>query len=236
MILRGELNFAPRRRRRFWLLPLAAALLWWGIPRAAVILPTALHRADTALAEHFAPGYSARLDALLTENLSLHRRLAQYADAAAENDALRQLVGCSRVTAPVTPARLLARGPCSLTLACPDAAVGDAVLDASGRYLGCVTAVEQTQCTAALVGNSSAPTAGLCSEYAGILQVTGGHWLLTGIPADCAVSPGAVVTTPGGDWLGTVNGSPIPDADGLTAALLLSDTAAAEGCVFFIKR
>lgn len=91
---------------------------------------------------------------------------------------------------------------------------GAAVLDAGGRYAGIVTAVDGDTCTVALVR-----TAGLCGAYAGL--VTPGTWQLTGLPADCGLAAGDVVTTPSGDWLGTLAAIPMPDADGLTASAAL---------------
>lgn len=133
-----------------------------------------------------------RLDALQQENFTLHQQLAQSADALAENAALRQLVGCGRGITGVTPARVVARGVGGFTLACPDTAPGNAVLDAGGRYAGVVTRTDGDTCT---VEFSAA--AGLCGSYAGL--VTPGQWVLTGLPADCALTAGDIVTTAGGD-------------------------------------
>lgn len=76
--------------------------------------------------------------------------------------------------------------------------------------------------------------AGLCSSYAGL--VTPGQWVLTGLPADCALTAGDIVTTAGGDWLGTLATAPAPDADGLTAQVPLTDTADLWGTVYFVKK
>ena len=46
---------------------------------------------------------------------------------------------------------------------------------------------------------------------------------------------GSVVITPGGCWLGRTAEAPRPDADGLTARSLLTDTADLSGSVFFAK-
>ena len=124
-----------RRRRRWWLLPLVPAALWLCLPRLAAVLPAAAARADRVIGAR----YTARLDALQQENFALHQRLAASADAVAENEALRSLLGSGRTVGCVTPARVLARTPGGLTLACPDAAPGAAVLDAGGRYAGAVT-------------------------------------------------------------------------------------------------
>ena len=150
-------------------------------------------------------------------------------DRVAENAALRQLVGCGRGITGVTPARVVARGIGGFTLACPDAAPGNAVLDAGGRYAGVVTRTDGDTCT---VEFSAA--AGLCGSYAGL--VTPGQWVLTGLPADCALTAGDIVTTAGGDWLGTLAAAPAPDADGLTAQVPLTDTADLWGTVYFVKK
>ena len=77
-------------------------------------------------------------------------------------------------------------------------------------------------------------TAGLCGAYAGL--VTPGTWQLTGLPADCGLAAGDVVTTPSGDWLGTLATAPMPDADGLTASAALADTADLCASVYFVKK
>lgn len=170
-----------------------------------------------------------RLDALQQENFTLHQQLAQSADALAENAALRQLVGCGRGITGVTPARVMARGVGGFTLACPDTAPGNAVLDAGGRYAGVVTRTDGDTCTVEF-----SAVAGLCGSYAGL--VTPGQWVLTGLPADCALTAGDIVTTVGGDWLGTLAAAPAPDADGLTAQVPLTDTADLWGTVYFVKK
>ena len=96
-----------RRRRRWWLLPLVPAVLWFCLPRLAAALPAAAARADRVIGAR----YTARLDALQQENFALHQRLAASADAVAENEALRSLLGSGRAVGCVTPARVLARTP-----------------------------------------------------------------------------------------------------------------------------
>ena len=59
---------------------------------------------------------------------------------------------------------------------------------------------------------------------------------LTHLPADCALTAGDIVTTAGGDWLGTLAAAPAPDADGLTAQVPLTDTADLWGTVYFVKK
>lgn len=216
-----QLDLSCRRRRRWrWAVPLVLAALL-----LAALRPAALAHVDRIVGGH----YMTRLDALQQENFTLHRQLAQSADALAENAALRQLVGCGRGIAGVIPARVVARGVGGFTLACPDAAPGNAVLDAGGRYAGVVTRMDGDTCT---VEFSTA--AGLCGSYAGL--VTPGQWVLTGLPADCALAAGDIVTTAGGDWLGTLDAAPAPDADGLTAQVPLTDTADLWGTVYFVKK
>ena len=216
-----QLDFSYRRRRRWrWAVPLVLAALLLALPQLAALRPAALARVDRVVGRH----YMTRLDALQQENFTLHQQLAQSADALAENAALRQLVGCGRGITGVTPARVVARGVGGFTLACPDAAQGNAVLDA-----GIVTRTDGDTCT---VEFSAA--AGLCGSYAGL--VTPGQWVLTGLPADCALTAGDIVTSAGGDWLGTLAAAPAPDADGLTAQVPLTDTADLWGTVYFVKK
>ena len=63
-----------------------------------------------------------------------------------------------------------------------------------------------------------------------------GSWQLTGLPADSALAAGDIVTTPGGDWIGTLAALPTPDADGLTAQAPLADTADLTAAVYFVKK
>ena len=102
-----QLDLSARRRRyRWWLVPLAAVLLWAGLPRLAALWPAASAALSRAVGAH----YTAQLDALQKENFTLHQRLAQSADALAENASLRQLAGCRRTVSAVTPARVIATG------------------------------------------------------------------------------------------------------------------------------
>ena len=206
-------------------MPLLAAVLWLTGPYLAALWPAAMLRVDRVLGAH----YTAQLDALQRENFALHQRLAQSADALAENAALRSLVGSGRSTGRVIPARVLARTPGGFTLACPGAAAGAAVLDDHGRYAGCVAAVDGDTCTVRF-----SAVAGLCGAASGL--VTPGEWVLTGLPADGAPAAGDIVTTPGGDWLGILADAPAPDADGLTAHAALTDTADLYAAVYFVKK
>ena len=96
-----------RRRRRWWLLPLVPAVLWFCLPRLAAVLPAAAARADRVIGAQ----YTARLDALQQENFSLHQRLAANADAVAENEALRSLLGSGRAVGCGAALRWPARMP-----------------------------------------------------------------------------------------------------------------------------
>ena len=148
--------------------------------------------------------------------------------AASASCTLRSLLGSGRAVGCVTPARVLARTPGGLTLACPDASPGAAVLDAGGRYAGTVTSSDGNCCTAAFTA-----AAGLCGSCVGL--ATPGKWVLTGLPADCTLTAGEIVTTPGGDWLGMLAAAPVPDADGLTASAPLTDTADLHAAVYFVR-
>ena len=87
-----------RRRRRRLAAGLAGVLLagllalrWLGPLQAAAGALGA--KADRALADALRPGYTARLDALQDELFALRRTLASQAGLAAENTALRSLLG-----------------------------------------------------------------------------------------------------------------------------------------------
>ena len=60
--------------------------------------------------------------------------------------------------------------------------------------------------------------------------------MLTGLPADCGLAAGTVVTTPDGCWLGALAEAPGPDGGGLTARAPLTDTADLGSTVFFVKK
>lgn len=235
--MQGGLELARPKRRRvrwWWGLPLVAAALWWGLPRLAAALPAGLAQADAALAGVVAPLYTQRLETLQQQNAALHARLARAETALAENEALRSLLGCGRVTGSWQPARVVQRRPQEVTLACRGT-VGAAVTDPLGRWAGRVVAVyEDGTCLAALAGQEDAAVAGLAGDCAGLLE-TGGGWTLTALPADSGLTAGTVVTTPEGDWLGTLAEAPTPAEDGLTAAAPLTDTADLGSTVFFVK-
>lgn len=235
--MRGGLELArPRRHRaaRWLAVLLAAGVLWWGLPRLGAALPAGLRRADGLLGDYFVPQYTQRLETLQRRNAELHARLALAETALAENEAMRSLLGSPHTQDNWLPARVVQRDPGGVTLACR-AAAGAAVTDPQGRWAGRVTAAAQDgTCRVVFAGQEDAPVAGLAGDCAGLLEVRGG-WTLTGLPADCGLSAGAVVTTPDGHWLGTLAQAPAPAADGLTAAAPLTDTADLSSTVFFVK-
>ena len=102
------------------------------------------------------------------------------------------------------------------------------MLDAGGRYAGAVTHSDGDCCTAAFTA-----AAGLCGSCVGLAAP--GRWVLTGLPADCTLTAGEIVITPGGDWLGMLAAAPVPDADGLTASAPLTDTADLHAAVYFVR-
>ena len=159
--------------------------------------------------------------------------MAQAEEALAENEAMRSLLGCARTEGSWQPGRVVARRAEGATLACT-ATAGAAVVDPQGRYVGCVVDCGTDTCEIAFAGSKAAPCAGLSGAAAGLLEQRDGWWL-TGLPADCGLTAGSVVTTPGGEWLGVVAGVPQTDSDGLTACVALTDTADLGSTVFFVK-
>ena len=238
MAMRGGLDLArPRHGRRVRRVLLALALcaaLAAALPRLAAAVPAGLGRLYAAVGDWCAPHYTARLEELQRQNAALHARLAQAGDALAENEALRALTGSARAEGAWQPAAVTARFADGVTLACAGAE-GAAVLDAQGRYAGRVVRDNGNDtCDVAFAGSAQSPCAGLAGGHAGLLE-RGAAWQLTGLPADCALGPGTPVTAPGGYWLGTLAEAPAPEADGLTARAALTDTAALDSTVFFVK-
>lgn len=231
-----ELARPRRRKKRIWIA--AAVLLVVGLvvsaPYGAALLPAGLSRCLGAVANWVRPHYTEELAALQQQNARLHSRLALAEEAQAENEALRSLLGCARTEGHWQPARVTARRSEGATLACT-AAVGAAVLDPQGRYAGQVVENrEDGTCEFAFAGTENAPCAGLSGSAAGLLERKNG-WFLAGLPADCGLTAGSVVTTPGGEWLGELAAAPQPDSDGLTARAPLTDTADLNSTVFFVK-
>lgn len=238
MQMHGGLELArPKPRRKGWKILVAALLaaaLAGGFPRLAAVLPAGTAWLDGALGRWFVPQYTERLENLQQQNAALHQQLAQAEIALAENDALRSLLDCGRVTGGWQPARVTVRQTDGVTLNC-SAPAGTPVMDPLGRYAGRVTADNGNDtCQVAFAGSEADPCAGLSGTAAGLLARKG-DWLLTELPADCGLAAGAVVTTPGGYWLGTLAEAPCPDGSGLTATAALTDTADLDSTVFFVK-
>ena len=142
----------PRRRwRRLLALPLLLAL-WLALPRLVAAAPAGLARMQGALGDLLLPRYTAELADLRQQNAALHEQLARSADALAENEALRSLVGAGLPTGRWQPARVVARRGGVLTLACT-AGAGAPLLDPQGRYAGrVVRCYGNDTCLAALAG------------------------------------------------------------------------------------
>lgn len=234
--MRGGLALAQPKRRWRWAVGIIAALLLLGsTPWLAAAFPAGWGYLDRLLASHVAPRYEERLAELTEQNAALHHQLATAETALAENEALRSLLDSQRVTGRWLPARVVTRQPNGVTLGCA-AAVGAAVVDPQGRYVGrVVESRSDDTCRIAFAGTEESPCAGLSGGFSGLLERHGG-WVLTGLPADCGLPAGAVVTTPGGYWLGTLAEVPQPDDDGLTASAGLHDTADQNSLVFFVKK
>lgn len=226
----------PRRRRWRWLLaPLVLLALWLALPHLAAAAPAGTAWLRAAVGDLLIPHYTEELADLQRQNADLHSRLARAADAEAENEALRQLVGAARPEGSWQPARVTERRADGATLACT-AEVGAPVLDPQGRYAGRVVACSSNDtCRIAFAGTEGDPCAGLAGPHAGLLECENG-WALTGLPADCGLAAGTTVTTPGGCWLGTLAEAPSPDGSGLTARAPLTDTADLGSAVFFVKK
>lgn len=238
MQMHGGLELARPRRRRGWRVAVAivatATFLVWGVPRLWAAAPAGWAWLDGTLGGWLVPRYTERLSELQQQNAALHAQLARAEEALAENEAMRSLLGCARTEGSWQPGRVIARRAEGATLACA-ATEGAAVVDPQGRYVGCVVDCGTDTCEIAFAGSKAAPCAGLSGSAAGLLERRDGWWL-TGLPADCGLTAGAVVTTPGGEWLGIVEGAPQTDSDGLTACAALTDTADLGSTVFFVKK
>lgn len=233
--MHGGLKLARPRHHRRWPLVVAGLALLVGLwPRLAAAIPAVAEGMNRMLGDRLLSGYTERLAALEQQNASLHEQVARAEEALAENEALRSLLDSGRVQGSWQPARVVARYPDGVTLACT-AEDGAAVLDVQGRYAGRVVQCSQNDtCRVAWAGTEEDPCAGLSGPFAGLLERQSG-WTLTGLPADCGLTAGTVVTTPGGYWLGVLGEAPQADRDGLTARALLQDTADLSSTVFFVK-
>lgn len=231
----GGLKLArPRRRRKRLWAAAAALVLAVLLPRLAAWVPAAAEGVHRWLGDRLVPGYSEKLDALEAQNAALHGELALAADAMAENEALRDLLGCGRTTGSWQPARVVERHGSRVTLACT-APAGAPVVDPRGRYAGRVMSSDgDGRCQIRFAGSEDAPCAGLAGTYAGLLETEHG-WALTGLPAGSGLTEGTPVTTPEGCWLGALAQEPCADANGLTARAALTDTANLNSTVFFVK-
>ena len=225
-----------RRRRRRLAAGLAGVLLagllalrWLGPLQAAAGALGA--KADRALADALRPGYTARLDALQDELFALRRTLASQAGLAAENTALRSLLGSEPRPAgrwqPAAVAALALDG--RLTLAAPqDLPVGAAVLDAEGRWFGAVAGPGPAGHTivADPAGQGAGAVPALAGGQNGVLVWHGGRLWLAGLPRHNNLVTGTLVTTADGLWAGTLAEAPMPDETGLNERAPLTDTAA----------
>ena len=128
-----------RRRAAALLLAAVLAAGVWQSARLRALAWAAADKAALALAEHAAPGFAARLQALEEENFRLRSALAAGAADAAENEALRALLGSgARPAGSWQPVRVTARAADGrLTLAAA-LAPGTPVLDSRGRLAGIV--------------------------------------------------------------------------------------------------
>ena len=173
-------------------------------------------RPDRALADALRPGYTARLDALQDELFALRRTLASQAGLAAENTALRSLLGSEpRPAGRWQPAAVAARAlDGRLTLAAPqDLPVGAAVLDAEGRWFGAVAGPGPAGHTivADPAGQGAGAVPALAGGQNGVLVWHGGRLWLAGLPRHNNLAAGTLVTTADGLWAGTLAEAPMPD-------------------------
>lgn len=233
--MRGGLKLAkPRPRRRWPLVAVGLVLAGLALPRLWAAVPSAAEWAGRALGDRLLSGYTRRLTELEQQNAGLHHQLARAEEALAENEALHTFLDSGRAQGSWQPVRVVARYPGGATLACA-AGEGTPVLDPGGRYAGRVVQSSRNDtCQVAWAGTQQDPCAGLSGSFAGLLERQDG-WILTGLPADCGLTAGAIVTTPGGYWLGTLADAPQPDGDGLNAWAPLQDIADENSTVFFVK-
>lgn len=99
-----------RRRAAALLLAAVLAAGVWQSARLRALAWAAADKAALALAERAAPGFAARLQALEAENFRLRNALAAGAADAAENEALRALLGSgARPAGSWQPVRVTAR-------------------------------------------------------------------------------------------------------------------------------
>lgn len=235
---KGLVLWRRRPRRRVWGALLAAllAVCCWQRARLRAGALALAARADAALAEHLLPGYAARLEALQGEAFDLRLRLAAAADATAENQALRTLLGSgARPAGDWQPVRVAARGDDGgLTLAA-ELPPGTPVLDAQGRLAG-VVRESGARCAAVdAAGRGAGAAAAAAGTANGVLARRGGRLWIEDLPRHSGLTPGMVVATADGLWVGTVAAEPEPDATGLRERAPLADTAEA-GVFCFVPK
>lgn len=191
---------------------------------------------DARLAEHFVPGYTDRLRALRRRNALLHGELAAAAPLQAENEALRTLLESPTRSegGGWQPVRVMARDlNGSVTLA-GQFAPGTPVLDDQGRLAGVVCEADDTGSRVDPVGTGRGAAAVLAGACCGVVQREGGNLVLTGLPRNCELPAGGVVSTADGLWVGTLAQAPTPDDTGLTEWAPLQDTGDTGGAVLFL--
>lgn len=236
------------RRRRRWRWRRAAALLaglacaallalrWAGPLRAAG--GALLARAGRAVGNTLRPGYTARLDALQDELFRLRLALANQADLAAENAALRSLLGGEAVPAGRwQPAAVAARaldGGLVVSVSA-DLPTGAAVLDAEGRWVGAAAGPGRTAGTAEVdpAGQGAGAVPALAGGQCGVLARRGGDLWLEGLPRHSNLAPDTLVTTADGLWVGRLAEAPTAEETGLNERAPLFDTAR-PGAVCFV--
>lgn len=213
----------PRRKRWLWVFPLAAALalLGWSLPRLVALVPQAVaaHR-------------QAEVLSLQQQLLTLRLRLAAQADLAAENDALRTLLGSERLPdGHWAPARITARWDDTLQLS-GQYPLGAPVLAAEGRLIGAVTAHTTAHSTVTRAGVGGGALA--CAE--GVLRWQDDVLYLTELPRHTVLDTGTLIATTDGCWAGLTACAPEPDATGLTVRVALTDTGQWTAARVFVRQ
>lgn len=199
---------------------LAAAAVLWGLD-----LP---RRLDDCLAVR----YETQAAALRQEIFVLRAQLAAHTDDAQENAALRDLIGSSAAKDAVwQPFKVAARWPGGF-LPGRELTPGAAVLDRKGRFAG--TVAQNGAVDLAGIGAGAVPCT--VGPALGVLTRRGDALVLTGLPRDCAAAAGdTVVTARGEHWVGTAAAPPALDDAGLTAELILQDTAGGTDYLYFAE-
>lgn len=235
-------RYGGQRRRRHRLAVAALALvcaLAAGLavfrfgPAAVAWLAAVPGRVENTIGDWVLPHYTSQLAGLAAQNATLRASLADTVQLQAENRALRSLLespaaDAARGAAPLPVARRTAAGFALAGSAEP----GAAILDPQGRFAGRADPESADQ-PGILPVTGPEGTPCLAAGVYGVLQRSGGRWVLTGLPRHCALEPGSVVTTADGWWVGTVAQSPTEDETGLCARALLTDTADQGAAIYF---